>query len=167
MKQDVTMERKSAATRAAEKGVHVVSPYLTCKGAAEAIEFYHKALGADVLMRMDAPDGRVLHACLRINGSSVMLGDEMPECGAMGPATLGGSPVSIHLVVDDADEVFAKAIAAGATAVQEPTDMFWGDRFGAFKDPWGHAWSIGTPVHDLSGAELCEAAAHAMGAPAV
>lgn len=155
----------SVIETAAAQGVHSVSPYLTCKGASEAIAFYRRALGAEELTRLDGPDGRIMHACLRINGSSVMLGDEMPECGAMGPAAIGGTPVSMHLLVEDAQAVFRRAVEAGATPVQEPEEMFWGDIFGCFRDPWGHMWSVGQPVREVSGDELREAAGKAFAAP--
>lgn len=155
--------------QAEENGVHILSPHLVCAGAADAIEFYKQAFGAEELMRMPGPDGRIMHACVRINGSSVMLVDEMPEMGALGPKALGGTPVTIHLIVPDADAVFERALAAGGTAVMPVADMFWGDRYGILADPFGHHWSVATPQRQMSQEEIQAAAREAMcgeGAPA-
>ena len=160
---------QSAAARAAEKGVHALSPHIVCDGAAAAIDFYKQAFGAEELMRMPGPDGRLLHGCVRINGSSVMLVDEMAECGALSPKALKGTPVTLHLIVDDADAAVERAAAAGATVVMPVAEMFWGDRYGLVEDPFGHRWSIATPVRELSMDELkaAAAAAFAAGDPAV
>ncbi len=138
-----------------------VLPHLVCRGAAEAIEFYKKAFGASEELRLPGPDGRLLHACLNINGSPVMLADEFKEMGNASPATLGGTPVTIHLVVEDVDAVVRQAISAGAKAIMPVADMFWGDRYGVIEDPFGHRWSIATPKRTLSEAELRQAAASA------
>ena len=143
-------------------GMHSVTPHLVCAGAAAAIEFYKKAFDAVEEVRIPAPDGKLIHACVRIAGSPVMLVDEMPEMGALGPKNLPASPVTIHLYVDNADAVFAKATAAGAEVVMPLADMFWGDRYGQIRDPFGHSWSIATHQRDLSSAELEEAARDAM-----
>lgn len=143
-------------------GVHSLSPHLVCAGAAKAIDFYKQAFGAEELMRFAGPDGRLLHACLRINGSSVMLVDEMPNFGVRGPKALGGTPVTIHLVVADVDQVVAQAVDSGATVVMPVADQFWGDRYGLVEDPFGHRWSVATPQRRLSEAELKEAARAAM-----
>jgi uncharacterized glyoxalase superfamily protein PhnB len=130
--------------------MHAVTPHLVCAGAAEAIEFYKKAFGATEEARLAGPDGRLMHAMIRINGSAVMLVDEMPEWGAVGPKTLKGSPVTIHLYVEDADAFVARAIKAGAKVTMPVADMFWGDRYGKLEDPFGHHWSVGTHVRDVS-----------------
>jgi PhnB protein len=136
---------------------HSLTPYLTLRGAAKAIEFYRKAFGAEELYRMAAPDGTVMHAELRIGDSVVMLGEEAPEMGASSPATLGGSTAGLLIYVERCDEAFQRAIQAGATALQPPVDMFWGDRYGQLKDPFGHRWSIATHVKDLSPEEMAKA----------
>jgi PhnB protein len=131
---------------------HTVVPYLRVKGAAKAIEFYTKALGAKEHMRMPTPDGRVMHAELEVAGGVFFLSDEFPE---MGGAT--GTPngaVSVHLNVPDCDALYRQATAAGATAIMPPADMFWGDRFGKFKDPFGHEWSVATTKEQLSPEEM-------------
>jgi uncharacterized glyoxalase superfamily protein PhnB len=139
-----------------------ITPHLICAGASDAIEFYKKAFGAEEMFRMPGPDGRLMHASVRIGDSSVMLVDEMPEWGALGPKTLRGSPVTIHLMVDNVDEVYARAVAAGATAKMPVADMFWGDRYGKLIDPFGHEWSIATHVRDLTPEEIMAAGREAM-----
>ncbi len=154
----MTTSMSNAARKGTEKGVSPLSPYLTCTGAAEAIAFYKAAFGAEELICIPGQDGRIMHACLSINGASVMLGDEFPEMGAVGPNTLGGTPVSMHLVVDDVDAGMARAEKAGATVVMPADDQFWGDRFGMVKDPYGHMWSFATPIREMTREELMEAA---------
>jgi uncharacterized glyoxalase superfamily protein PhnB len=141
--------------------VHPVTPHLVCAGAADAIAFYEKAFGARELMRLPAPDGRLMHACVEINGSTVMLVDEFPEMGATSPARLGGTGVTIHLTVPDADAFAARAAEAGATVIMPVADMFWGDRYGVLQDPFGHRWSVATPQRAMSAADI-EAALAAM-----
>lgn len=138
-------------------GMHTVTPHLVCAGAAEAIDFYVAAFGAVEGGRLPGPDGRLMHAHLRIGDSAVMLVDEMPEWGALGPLALKGSPVTIHLYVEDADAAFAKAVAAGAEATMLPADMFWGDRYAQVRDPFGHKWSIATHQRDVSPQEMQQA----------
>ena len=135
-------------------GMTAVTPHLVVAGAAQAIEFYKKAFGATEEMRLPAPDGKLMHACIRIGGAAVMLVDEMPQCGALGPKSYKGSPVTIHLFVDNADAVFDRAVKEGATPVMPVQDMFWGDRYGALTDPFGHNWSIATHQRDLSPEEI-------------
>jgi uncharacterized glyoxalase superfamily protein PhnB len=134
-----------------------VTPHLVCAGAAEAIKFYERAFGATGGHAMLGPDGRVMHAQVRIGDSVVMLVDEYPEQGVRGPKALNGSPVTIHLYVDDVDAVYQRAIDSGAKATMPPTDMFWGDRYGMLEDPFGHRWSIATHKRDLTEAEMREA----------
>lgn len=139
------------------QGMHTVTPHLICAGAAEAIEFYKQAFGAVELSRMLSPEGKVMHASIRIGDSVIMLNDETPQWESYGPKHLKGSPVTIHLYVEDADAVFAQAVKAGAKATMPPEDMFWGDRYGKVEDPFGHQWSIGTHVRDVAPEEMQKA----------
>jgi PhnB protein len=145
----------------AQTRVGPVTPHLVCNGAAEAIEFYKKAFGATEMMRLDAPNGKLMHACLNINGSSVMLADEFSEM-CVSPSTLKGTPVTIHLSVGNADAVAEQAVAAGAKVILPVQDMFWGDRYGVIEDPFGHRWSLGTPKQSLTVEEIQSAAKTAM-----
>lgn len=147
---------------AVDRVVHSVTPYLTCEGAARAIEFYEKAFGATEMMRLAGPDGKIVHACLCINGSSVMLSDEFRAMGATSPKTLAGTPVTIHLIVDDVDRFVARAVDAGATVVMPVADQFWGDRYGVIQDPFGHRWSVATPKRAMTMDEIRDAARAAM-----
>jgi PhnB protein len=142
-------------------GMHSVTPHLVCAGGADAIAFYIKAFGAVEVGRFAGPDGRLMHGCIRINGSSVMLVDEFAEHGSLSPKSLKGSPVTIHLYVEDADAFFAKAVAAGARAIMPVTEMFWGDRYGMIEDPFGHQWAIATHVRDVAYEDLPKAMADA------
>ena len=137
-----------------------VTPYLVVSSGRHAIEFYKNAFGAVEVYRMPAPDGtRLLHATLNIRGSDVMLSDEFPEHGGnRGPDNVGSTTVTIHLWVPNADEAFAQAIAAGASVIMPLADMFWGDRYGKLRDPFGHEWSIAHHIRDVSPAEIAEAA---------
>lgn len=154
---------KSTGSKAdpALAGLGTVTPHLVCAGASDAIEFYKKAFGATEDFRLDAPDGKIMHARVTIGDSAVMLVDEMPDCGCMGAKALGGSPVTLHLQVADADALFERAVAAGATVTMPLADMFWGDRYGIVSDPYGHNWSIATHIKDLSPEEIQEAAKNA------
>jgi PhnB protein len=136
------------------EGYHAVIPYLNIAGAADAIDFYCKVLGASERMRMDGPGGSVGHAELDLGGSVIMLADESTEFGNKSPSTLGGTPVSLMVYVADVDATFGAAIAAGATEIQAVDDKFYGDRSGMFKDPWGHEWTIATHVEDVPEAEM-------------
>lgn len=135
-------------------GYHTVTPYLVCRSAADAIAFYTKAFGAKETVRMPGPDGRVMHAEMRVGDSMIMLGDENPEQGATAPQTVGGTAVHIMLYVPSVDRTFAQATAAGATAEMPPTNMFWGDRYCKVADPFGHKWSIATHIEDVSPKEM-------------
>ena len=130
--------------------MHTVTPHLVCAGAADAIEFYKKAFGAVEQARLPGPGGKLMHAMIRINGSAVMLVDENPEWGMVGPRALKGTPVTIHLYVEDADAFVARAEKVGAKVTMPVSDMFWGDRYGKIEDPFGHHWSVGTHVRDVS-----------------
>ena len=139
------------------EGMHSVTPHLVCAGAASAIEFYTKAFGAVEAGRLPGPDGRIMHAAIRIGDSTVMLVDEMPEWGALGPKSLKGSPVTIHLYVDDVDACVARAVQAGAKVTMPVADQFWGDRYGKLEDPFGHHWSVGTHIRDVGREEMQQA----------
>ena len=139
-----------------------VTPYLCVDGASAAIEFYGKVFGAKERMRMPAPDGRIGHAELEIGDSLVMLSDEYPEMGHRGPKTIGGTPVTISVYVEDVDDAFERAVSAGATSVQDVEDRFYGDRTGTFEDPFGHRWSIATHVEDVPPDQMAKRAAEAM-----
>ncbi|MBB3121305.1 VOC family protein [Pseudoduganella violacea] len=147
--------------KAIPEDMHSLTPHLVCAGAAQAIDFYKKAFGAVEGARMPGPDGKIMHALLRIGNSALMLMDEAPAWGSVGPNTLKGSPVTIHLYVEDADATFARALEAGATTKMPVTEMFWGDRYGVLTDPFGHSWSIATHVRDLTPEEIAAAAADA------
>jgi len=138
-------------------GMHSVTPHLICAGAANAIEFYKKAFNAVEEVRLPGPQGRLMHAMIRIEGSAVMLVDEMPEWGAFGPKSLKGSPVTIHLYVEDVDAFVKRAVAAGAKITMPLDDMFWGDRYCKLEDPFGHHWSVATHLRDLSPEEIKQA----------
>ncbi len=140
------------------EGMHTVTPHLICAGAAEAIEFYKQAFNALELMRIPGPEGKLIHAHIRIGDSSVMLVDEFPEWNSFGPKTLKGSPVTIHLYVEDADAFVRRAVEVGAKIIMPVEEMFWGDRYGVIEDPFGHRWSVATHVRDVSSEELEEGA---------
>ncbi len=135
-----------------------ITPHLVCAGAAEATDFYTKAFGATEMIRLPASNGKLMHACVNINGSAVMLADESPEHGMLGPKSLNGTPVTIHLNVPNVDAFFNQAVYAGATVIMPVADMFWGDRYGVVEDPFGHRWSIATTQRRLTKEELVVAA---------
>ena len=143
-------------------GYPQVVPYLVMDGAAAAIEFYEKVLGAKERMRMDAPGGKVGHAELELGDSLIMLADEVPDMDIRGPKSFGGSPVTISLYVEDVDAVFETALAAGATAVRPLENQFYGDRNGQFEDPFGHRWSVASHVEDVPPEEMEKRATKAM-----
>lgn len=142
-------------------GMHTVTPHIVCAKAAEAIEFYKKAFGAEEICRVPTPDGLIMHAAIKIGDSMIMLHDEMPEHGAKGPNAIGGTAVTLHLQVEDADALFERATKAGAEVRMPIADMFWGDRYGLVADPCGHQWAIATHVRDVAPEELAEAAKNA------
>jgi PhnB protein len=144
----------NTAVNAIPKGFHTLASYLVCKNAKDAIGFYQQALGATEEFRLDGPGDSVVHACLRVGDSPLMLTDECPQMGAFSPLHFGGSPVTLHLSVADADAAFKRALDAGATAVMPVTEMFWGARYGVFKDPFGHSWSVATQVRELQPEEI-------------
>ena len=142
------------AVKAVPEGYHTATPYLIVDDAARALEFYRKAFGATERMRMAAPGGKIGHAEITIGDSAIMLADEHPEMGYRGPRAIGGSPVSIHLYVENVDEVFPRALAAGGTVLQPVKDQFYGDRSGTLRDPFGHVWNVATHKEDLSPEEM-------------
>lgn len=137
-----------------------LTPHLVCAGAADAIAFYEAAFGAEELIRMPGENGKLMHAAIAIDGAMVMLVDENKDWGLLSPLALGGTPVTLHLNVPDADAAIARAAAAGATVTMAAHDAFWGDRYGQVRDPFGHSWSIAHPLRDtaMSADELGEAA---------
>ncbi|MCC7292433.1 MAG: VOC family protein [Phycisphaerales bacterium] len=149
--------------KAIPEGFHTVSAHLVVSGAAKAIDFYKKAFGAEEIFRMPGPDGQsVMHAELRIGDSIIMMCEEFPQM-CKSPKSLGGSPVTLHLYVNDADAALAKASAAGCEVTMPLADMFWGDRYGKVRDPFGHEWSIATHVEDVSPEECAKRCAAAFG----
>lgn len=136
------------------EGYHSVTPYLIVRGGAAAIEYYTKAFGAKELFRFPAPDGKIGHAEIKIGDSPIMLADEYPDMGYNGPQTVGGSPVSIMIYVDDVDTVFNRAIESGGTVKEAVQDKFYGDRMGTLTDPFGHVWHVSTHKEDVSMEEM-------------
>jgi len=152
--------------KAIPEGYHTATPYLTIKGATAALEFYKRAFGATEVMRMTTPDGRIGHAEIRIGDSPIMLCDEFPDMDARSPQMIGGSPVMIHLYVDDADALVKRAVDAGATLQRPVEDQFYGDRGGKLADPFGHIWWIATHVEDVPQQEIERRAAAMFSSPA-
>ena len=131
-----------------------LTPYIIVRGAAEAIDFYKRAFGAEETMRLTDPTGRIGHAEIKIGGTPLMLSDEHPEFGALGPVSLGGTPVKLHLTAADADAVAARAVEAGATLLRPVQDQFHGNRSGTIADPFGHQWFISQEIEQLSSEEM-------------
>jgi PhnB protein len=145
-------------------GYPQITPYLAIDGASDAIDFYSKVFGATERMRMAGPDGKVGHAELEIGDSLIMLADEFPDMGNRGPKTVGGTPVTISIYVEDVDDVFEQAINEGATELRAVENQFYGDRSGQFEDPFGHRWSVATHVEDVPPDEMQKRAAEVMSA---
>jgi len=142
------------AVKPIPEGYHSVTPYLIIRGAAEAIEFYKKAFGAVELFRFPSPDGKVGHAEIKISDSPIMLADEYPPMGYKGPQSIGGSPVSLMIYVEDVDTIYNQAVTAGAAVKEALQDKFYGDRTGTLVDPFGHVWHISTHKEDVSMEEM-------------
>ncbi len=140
-----------------------VMPYLIVDGASEAIEFYRRVFGAGERMRMDGPDGKVGHAELQIGDAVIMLADENHQMGIEGPRSVGGTPVTIHIYVEDADAAFERAVQGGARSLRAVEDRFYGDRSGQFEDPYGHRWNVATHVEDIDDEEMQRRATEAGG----
>ena len=141
-----------------------LTPYLIVDGAGAAIDFYCSVLGAQESLRMPAPDGRIGHAELRLGDSMIMLADENAQMEVRGPRAIGGTPVSLHVYVEDSDAVFERAVQAGAKSLRAVEDRFYGDRSGQFEDPFGHRWDVSTHVEDVPAEEMSKRAAAAMAA---
>ena len=146
------------ATNPIPEGFRTITPHLTVRDAAGAIEFYKKAFGAEETVRMPSPDGKVMHSELRIGDSIFMLNEEFPEMGSKGPQSLGGTPVTVHIYVENADAAFDRATKAGAKVTMPLDNQFWGDRYGQLEDPYGHRWSIATHIEDPTPEEVMERA---------
>jgi PhnB protein len=144
------------------EGLHTITPHMIVRNATQAIDFYKKAFGAEELHRAPGPDGKtIMHADLKIGTSHVFLCDEFPQMGAKSPQSLGGTPITLALYVEDADKAFNQAVKAGAEVVMPLKDQFWGDRYGMLKDPYGHTWSISSHMEDVPPAEMQKRAAEA------
>jgi len=152
-----------ASVKPIPDGMHSITPHLVCADAARAMEFYKQAFDAVELARLPGPEGKLLHALMRIGDSPFMLVDEFPDWGALGPKALKGSPVTLHIYVEDVDALMSRAVAAGAKVTMPVDDAFWGDRYGQVEDPFGHHWSMATHVRDLSPEEIQAAAKEACG----
>jgi PhnB protein len=138
------------SVKAIPEGYHTLTPYMTVRNAADAIEFYKRAFGAVEKGVMKGPDGKIAHAEVRIGDSILMLADEFPEFGSLSPQSIGGSGTGLHIYLEDVDAAFDRAVSAGATVEMPVADTFWGDRYGKLRDPFGHKWSIGTHKADLT-----------------
>jgi PhnB protein len=149
--EEIAMKNK---VKAVPDGYHTVTPYLTVRGAASAIDFYKRAFGATELFRMPGPDNKVMHAEITIGNSRVMLADESAAAGSQSPQALNGTPAGIFLYVEDVDATFKQAIKAGGKETQPVQDMFWGDRFGKLTDPFGHKWMLATHIEDVTPQEM-------------
>ena len=145
------------------EGYHSVTPYLSIKGAAAAIDFYKQVFGATELFRMPGPDGKIGHAEIKIGDSPIMLADEYPEMEFVSPQTLGGSPIGLMIYVDDVDTMFKNAISGGAKEIKPLQNQFYGDRSGTLKDPFGHVWTVATHIEDIAPEEMERRAAAAHG----
>jgi uncharacterized glyoxalase superfamily protein PhnB len=142
------------AVKPIPEGMHSLTPHLVCAGAADAIGLYTKAYNAVEEARLADTTGRLVHAMIRIGDSTLMLADESPEMSMLGPKSLHGSPVTIHLYVADVDAVVEQAVAAGAKITMPTADMFWGDRYAGLEDPFGHRWSVATHIKDVGPEEM-------------
>jgi len=147
----------SERVKAVPPGFHSLTPHLTVRDADKALEFYKNALGAEILNVARMPDGKVLHASLRIGDSMLMLNDEFPEMGGLSPLSTGGAGVTIHIYTENVDQVFNRAVSAGAKVKMPLMDQFWGDRYGLVTDPFGHSWSLATHIKDMSPEEMQQA----------
>jgi uncharacterized glyoxalase superfamily protein PhnB len=152
----------AANVRPIPEGFRTVTPHLIIRDAAKAMAFYKAAFGAEEICRMPGPDGKVMHAEVRIGDSIVMLADEFPQWNCQGPQARGGTTVSLHVYVQNADAAFAKAVAAGATVMMPLENMFWGDRYGKLVDPFGHEWAIAQHVEDMTPEEMSRRGAEFM-----
>jgi PhnB protein len=143
-------------------GFHTLTPHLIVRDAARAITFYENAFGAQLLGKMLTPDGKVMHAAMKVGDSMLMLNDEFPEWGALSPVSSGGSGVTLHMYLENVDAAFQKAVSAGAEVKMPVMDQFWGDRYGIVADPFGHKWSLATHIRDVSQEDMAQAQSEAM-----
>jgi len=148
----------TATTKPVPEGYHTATPYLIVANAAKAIDFYKEAFGAAEIMRLANPEGKIVHAEIKIGDSPIMLCDESPKCNAFSPLTIGGTPISLFLYLKDVDAIVNRAIAAGATLVMPVADQFWGDRCGSVADPFGHKWTVATHTEDVPPDEIAKRA---------
>jgi PhnB protein len=146
------------AVKPIPEGYHSVTPYLICDGAAAALDYYKAVFSTTEIMRMPAPGGKIGHAEIQLGDSRIMLADEHVEMGFRGPRSIGGSSVLMTVYVPDVDEVFKRALAGGGKQLQPVEDKFYGDRMGTFEDPFGHLWSVGTHIEDVSPEEMAHRA---------
>ncbi|HKV03842.1 MAG TPA: VOC family protein [Candidatus Acidoferrales bacterium] len=144
----------TSKVKAVPEGYHTATPYLALQDTARAIDFYKQVFGAKELMRMNAPDGKVSHAEIKIGDSVLMLSSAPPSTGLQTPESIGGSTVSIFLYLEDVDTVFNRAVSAGSKVIQAPANQFWGDRYGRLTDPFGHCWSLATHIEDVAPEEM-------------
>jgi len=159
-----TTTKPGKGAKAIPDGFHTITPHMTIKGAAKAIELYKKAFGATEVMRMPGPDGKsIMHALLIIGDTPLMINDENAQWGCFGPDPERPSPVTMHLYVPNVDEVFGRAVKAGMEPVMPVADMFWGDRYGVLRDPFGHAWGVATHTHDYTPEQIQQNMAKAFG----
>lgn len=138
----------------ARPAIGSLTPYIICRNCSEAIDFYKKAFGAEEMFRLAGKDGKLMHASIAISGNVVMMNDEFLEYGALSPLAVGGTGSSLHLMVADVDSAFQRAVDAGAKVIMPVADQFWGDRYGLLVDPYGHRWSLATPIKQLSPEEI-------------
>ena len=148
--------------KAVPEGTHTITAHLIARDGNKAIEFYKKAFGAEVKDVHHSPDGKVMHAELKIGDSKLLLADEFPEFGSKSPQSLGGSPVVLNIYVEDVDALFNRAVAAGATVTMPLANQFWGDRYGQVVDPFGHHWALGAHIEDVAPDELARRASAVM-----
>jgi PhnB protein len=144
----------SSKTPAIPEGMHTITPHITLRNAAQAIDFYKRAFGAEELGRSLTPDGKIMHAMIRIGDSLLMMNDEFPNMGSSSPETLGGTNITLHIQTEDVDSLFDRAVKAGAKATMPVADQFWGDRYGQVVDPFGQRWSLATRVEQLTPEEI-------------
>ena len=144
-------------TKPIPDGFHSATPSLVVSDSKKAIEFYKKAFGAKEIYQFPGPNGKIMHAMIQIGDSIIMMSDEFPDMGARSPKSIGGTPITIHLYVDNADKIFNQAVNAGAKVTMPIMDAFWGDRYGLVADPDGHSWAIATPKKDMSPEEMRKA----------
>jgi uncharacterized glyoxalase superfamily protein PhnB len=150
----------TSSIRPVPEEFHTITPHLVVRGVAEAVAFYRKAFGAEELYRNLAPDGKsIIHSELLLGDSRLFVNDELPEYGVQSPQTLGGSPITLHLYVEDVDAIFQRAVDAGAEVIMPVQNCFWGDRYGIVRDPFGHRWSLASRIEDLSPGEIQQRAA--------